>query len=75
MASHIMVSVLFPRSSLAMTFSGFSSEACGIVDYQWGVGSSPFATDVLAYSSHGLVMLNDDVGFAQAHIMLFEGQK
>lgn len=64
------------KASIAITFSGFSSEACGIVGYEWGIGTSPFATDVLPYSDYGLVMIDEDraVGFAQAHVMVFEGQ-
>ena len=62
---------------MAISFSGFESEACGIVGYEWGVGSTPFATDVLPYSDFGLVLLDEDnhVGFAQAHLQLFEGQR
>jgi hypothetical protein len=67
------------RASISLTFSGFESEACGIVGYEWGVGTCPFATDVLPYSSQGLVLLDFDPekgqrGFAQAHLMLYEGQ-
>ena len=62
-------------ASIAITFSGFSSEACGLVGYEWGVGTSPFATDVLPYTDYGLVVDEAGHGFAQTHIMQFEGQK
>ena len=63
------------KASIAISFSGFSSEACGVEGYEWGVGTSPFATDVLPYTDYGLVVDEAGHGFAQAHIMQFEGQK
>ena len=63
------------KASIAISFSGFSSEACGLEGYEWGVGTSPFATDVLPYSDYGLVVDEAGNGFAQAHVMQFEGQK
>ncbi|KAK7113965.1 hypothetical protein V1264_000110 [Littorina saxatilis] len=64
------------KAAIAVTFTNFSSVACGIEGYDWGVGSSPFATDILPYSSSGLVV-DADVGGrgkAQAHLMLTEGK-
>nr|KAG5706492.1 hypothetical protein BaRGS_032885 [Batillaria attramentaria] len=64
----------YDMAAVAITFSGFSSVACGIVGYEWGVGTTPFATDVLPYSDFGLVVDDHGNGFAEAHIMQFEGQ-
>ena len=63
------------KTSIAATFSDFSSDACGIVGYEWGIGTAPFATDVMPYTDYGLVVDDDGNGFAQAHIMQFEGQQ
>ena len=63
------------KTSIAITFSGFSSDACGIDGYEWGVGTSPFSTDVMPFTDYGLVVDDDGNGFAQAHIMQFEGQR
>nr|KAG5704401.1 hypothetical protein BaRGS_031107 [Batillaria attramentaria] len=60
------------KASIALTFSGFSSDACGIVGYEWGIGTTPFATDVMPYTDFGLVVDDEGNGFAQAHIMQFE---
>lgn len=61
------------KSSVAVRFSGFNSDACGIVGYEWGIGTSPFATDVMPYTDRGLVF-DRGHGFAQAHKMQIEGQ-
>ncbi|KAL8573311.1 hypothetical protein ACOMHN_032773 [Nucella lapillus] len=63
------------RASIAISFSGFSSEACGVVGYEWAVGTSPFASDLLSYTDYGLVVDGSGSGFAQVHLMLSEGQK
>ena len=63
------------KAAIAITFSGSSSEACGIAGYEWGVGTTPFATDVLPYTAYGLVVDDSGRGFAQVHIMQFEDQK
>lgn len=60
-------------TSLAMSFSGFASEACGIVGYEWAVGSQPFLSDVMPFTEFGIVMANSSAGFAQAHLELEEG--
>ncbi|KAK7460764.1 hypothetical protein BaRGS_00038811, partial [Batillaria attramentaria] len=62
------------KASIAITFSGFSSAACGITGYEWGVGTQPFITDVMPYTHFGLVVDEQGRGFAQAHIKQFEGQ-
>nr|KAG5706489.1 hypothetical protein BaRGS_032882 [Batillaria attramentaria] len=41
---------------------------------KWGVGTTPFATDVLPYSDFGLVVDDQGNGFAEAHVTQFEGQ-
>ncbi|KAK7496780.1 hypothetical protein BaRGS_00011989, partial [Batillaria attramentaria] len=61
-------------AAISIAFHGFSSEACGIVGYEWGVGTTPFATDVLPYSDFGLVVDDQGNGFAEAHVTQFEGQ-
>lgn len=63
------------RSTIAASFTGFSSVACGIVGYEWGAGTSPFATDILPYSEFGLVVQDEDLGSGtlQGNLMLFEG--
>ena len=65
----------YDKSSVAVRFSGFSSDSCGIVGYEWGIGTSPYATDVLPYTARGLVVDDQGEGFAQAHVMQTEGQK
>ena len=63
------------KSSIAISFSGFESEACGISGYEWGVGTHPFYTDIISYTDYGLVVTNSTSGFAQIHNMNFEGVK
>lgn len=60
------------KSSVSTTFSGFESEACGIDGYEWGVGSTPFATDIVPYTDYGLVVDGEGVGFSNIHIALGE---
>ncbi|KAK7493720.1 hypothetical protein BaRGS_00015049 [Batillaria attramentaria] len=62
------------KASIAITFSGFSSDGYGIVGYEWAIGTQPFSSDVMPYTSHGLVVDDEGNGIAQAHIMQFEGQ-
>ena len=64
------------RSGVSVLFSNFSSQACGIEGYDWGVGSAPCQTDVLPFSDFGLVVDTDvdGSGSAQADIMLDEGK-
>jgi hypothetical protein len=55
-------------ASVTLTFSGFSSVACGIVGYEWGVGTSPFATDLLTFTPTGLVVDANDEGAGRAKV-------
>ena len=66
---------MFTRSGLAVTFSGFSSEACGIERYDWGLGTAPCATDLLPFSQDGLVTLPHmpGAGRAQASVAVTDG--
>ena len=61
-------------TSIAISFDGFSSPACGIRGYEWAVGSEPGWSDVLPYTSVGIVMLNESQGHAQIHLPLHHGQ-
>ena len=61
-------------TSVAVTFSGFESPACGIRSYEWALGSEPGWSDILPYSSVGIVMLNESHGQAQAHLPVYHGQ-
>ena len=58
-----------------MTFSGFESEACHIRTYEWAVGSELGYSDILPYSSVGIVMLGKGKGQAQAHLQVDNGQE
>jgi hypothetical protein len=62
----------FDRTSLAMSFSGFESEACNIVQYEWAIGYKPFTYDVLPFTDYGIVMHNASCGQGQVHISLYE---
>ena len=64
------------KSGIAVMFYNFSSEACGIEAFDWGVGSSLCATDVLPFSDIGLVKdpNADGSGRAHANILLMEGK-
>nr|KAG5694401.1 hypothetical protein BaRGS_002255 [Batillaria attramentaria] len=62
------------KASVAVTFSGFSSKACGIQGYEWGIGTRPSTTDVMPFTRFGLVVDDLGRGFAQVDIMQFEGQ-
>ena len=59
---------------MAITFDGFTSPGCGIRSYEWAVGSEPGWSDILPYSSVGIVMLNESRGQAQVHLELQHGQ-
>ena len=63
---------LFDKTSIAMTFGGFESEACNIVGYEWAVGTKPYYSDVLPYTDYGIVLLNDTHGQGQIHLQLYE---
>ncbi|XP_061177745.1 uncharacterized protein LOC133186528 [Saccostrea echinata] len=62
------------KTSIAMSFTGFESEACNIIGYNWAVGSSPYFTDILPYTEYGIVLRNKTVGHAQIHLKLFEAE-
>jgi hypothetical protein len=60
------------RTSLAMSFNGFESEACNIVQYEWAIGYKPFTYDVLPFTEYGIVMHNATCGQGQIHLTLYE---
>lgn len=64
----------YDKAAIAITFSGFSSDACSIVGYEWAVGTKPFYTDVLPYTDFGLVVDDSGLGYAQTDMMQFESQ-
>ncbi|XP_067685182.1 uncharacterized protein [Haliotis asinina] len=66
---------LHDRSTFAMSFAGFQSIACGIVAYEWGIGTEPYVTDIVPFTSFGIVKTNESSGFGQTDIQLFEGVK
>lgn len=60
------------KTSLAMSFIGFESESCNIVQYEWAVGYQPFVYDVLPFTDYGIVMRNESFGQGQIHLRLYE---
>ncbi|XP_061197209.1 uncharacterized protein LOC133205414 [Saccostrea echinata] len=60
------------RTSLAMSFVGFESESCNIVQYEWAIGYQPFVYDVLPFTDYGIVMHNESFGQGQMHLRLYE---
>lgn len=60
------------RTSLAMSFNGFESDACNIVQYEWAIGYKPFTYDVLPFTDYGIVMHNATCGQGQVHVTLYE---
>ncbi|XP_013394005.1 uncharacterized protein LOC106161555, partial [Lingula anatina] len=61
-------------SSIACSFVGFESEACGITAYEWAIGSAPGLSDIRDYSSYGIVMVNETSGIAQGNLDLPDDQ-
>jgi len=57
---------------VSITFDGFSSERCGIVAYEWAVGTIPLATDAMTHTIEGIVAHN---GVALASLDLTPGTK
>ena len=57
-------------TSVAITFKGFESVACGIVSYDWAIGSQPGYSDVLPYTNDGIVMRNATHAVAQVNMEL-----
>ncbi|XP_067664253.1 uncharacterized protein [Haliotis asinina] len=66
---------LHDKSTFAMSFAGFQSIAFGIVAYEWGIGTEPYVTDIVPFTSFGIVKTNESSGFGQIDIQLFEGVK
>ncbi|XP_048251916.1 uncharacterized protein LOC124135018 [Haliotis rufescens] len=66
---------LHDKSTFAMSFAGFKSIACGIVAYEWGIGTEPYVTDIVPFTGFGIVKTNESSGFGQIDIQLFEGVK
>ena len=60
--------------SIGASFSDFKSPACGILRYEWALGTKPSFSDVIPFSSFGIVMINDTYGLAQADVPLTLGQ-
>lgn len=63
------------KTSIALSFAGFESEACNIVSYEWAIGSRPYQSDILPYTDYGLVLHNETHGHAQIHVQLYEDSK
>ena len=57
-------------TSISITFKGFDSVACGIVSYEWAIGSKSGYSDVLPYTSDGVVMRNATHAVAQVNMEL-----
>ncbi|XP_046375524.2 uncharacterized protein LOC124148470 [Haliotis rufescens] len=52
-------------SSLAMSFDGFGSDACGITSYDWAIGTQPYLSDIMHFTNYGLTMVGDGAGYAE----------
>ena len=61
--------------TVAMSFQGFASPACGIRGYEWSLGSEPGYSDILPYTSYGIVMLNESHAIAEIHLPSSHGQE
>ena len=61
-------------NTLTIHFNGFKSDECGIRFYEWGVGTTSYLTDVMPFTSSGLVMRNETHGQAQGFVSLRHGQ-
>lgn len=59
--------------TIAISFHGFESEMCGVVSYEWSLGYQPGYSDIIPFSSYGIVLLNDTHGFAQIDIEIMNG--
>ena len=53
-----------------MSFQGFESAACGIISYDWAIGTQPGYSDVLPFTKYGIVMKNETHGFAEISLSL-----
>ena len=65
----------FVTSEVAVTFSGFESELCGIVGYKWGVSNEPGNSDLLAYTSDGIGVISEVHRVAAALLEVPENTK
>lgn len=62
------------KTSIGISFSGFESQTCNIIGYEWAVGTEPYLTDILTFTDYGIVMLNESEGHAQISLELYESQ-
>ena len=60
--------------SIGASFGDFKSPACGILRYEWAVGTRPSFSDVIPFSSVGMVMMNKTHGMVQVDVPLILGQ-
>ena len=68
---------MFQRQSDTVTvqFTPFSSKRCGgISKYEWAIGTSPLEDDLQSFSKVGIVVRDDDSGFAQVPFQLENGK-
>lgn len=56
----------------SVSFHGFDSEACKILDYEWAIGSEPGFSDVQMFTRYGVAMINKTHGVGQVQIHLEE---
>ena len=61
------------KVTVGISFQGFDSPACGIRSYEWALGSQPGYSDILPYSSYGIVMLNESHAITEIHLPLEHG--
>lgn len=61
------------KASVSGSFYGFESEACGILKYEWAIGTSAYSSNVLTYTTFGLVLLNTTHGQCQINMEVNEG--
>ena len=67
----------FQRHGFAVTtrFFGFESERCGgLADFAWAVGTRRFSSDVMLFTSEGIVVGEDGSGHAQIPIRIESGE-
>lgn len=58
------IDVQASTSSLFASWAGFRDPESGISNYEWSIGTAPFATDVRGYSSAGLQLSAAEAGLA-----------
>ena len=54
--------------TVAISFQGFDSPACGIRAYEWALGTQPGYSDVMPFTSYGIVMVNESHAVAEVHL-------